>query len=294
MPAKLNHVRILLPLLLLLAPVALIHGQPAAASAPALTAVQAQSLVERALANELSAAQDSTHLMRYRLRKSSPRLVSTKEILETRDGAVARLVSINDRPLNPADEQKEQTRLDGLVSDPGRQRHRKQSQDEDTGRALKVIRVLPTAFLYQFAGTGAGPRGSVEKFTFKPNPAFEAPDLETQVLTSMAGEIWIDATQGRVVRLEGHLLQDVNFGWGILGRLNKGGWIVIDQADVGGHQWRTVRFQMVMSGRVLFKNKSFDTVEEQTQYAPLPQGLGYQQAIRMLCAPQGKTEQASR
>jgi hypothetical protein len=250
--------------------------------------------VERALANELSAAQDSTHLMRYRLRKSSPRLASAKEILETRDGAVARLVSINDKPLSPAEEQKEQARLDGLVSDPGRQRHRKQSQDEDTGRALKVIRVLPTAFLYQFVGAGAGPSGKVEKFTFKPNPAFEAPDLETQLLTSMAGEIWIDATQGRVVRLEGHLLQDVNFGWGILGRLNKGGWIVIDQADVGGHQWRTVRFQMVMSGRVLFKNKSFDTVEEQTQYAPLPQGLGYQQAIRMLRAAQGNTEQASR
>jgi hypothetical protein len=51
---------------------------------------------------------------------------------------------------------------------------------------------------------------------------------------------------------------------------------------------------MVMSGRVLFKNKSFDTVEEQTQYAPLPQGLGYQQAIRMLRAAQGNTEQASR
>ena len=31
--------------------------------------------------------------MRYRLRKSSPRLTSTKEIVETKDGDVARLVA---------------------------------------------------------------------------------------------------------------------------------------------------------------------------------------------------------
>ena len=61
----------------------------------------------------------------------------------------------------------------------------------------------------------------------------------------MTGEIWIDPVHERVVRLEGHLQQDVDFGWGILGRLNKGGWIVIEQADVGERQWRIVHFQMV-------------------------------------------------
>ena len=98
--------------------------------------------------------------MRYRLRKSSPRLSSTKEIFETKDGAVARLVAINDRPLSPADEQKEQARLDGLLSDPSRQRHRKQSEDEDTARAMKVLRALPNAFIYQVCRrSGTGPTG---------------------------------------------------------------------------------------------------------------------------------------
>jgi len=32
----------------------------------------------------------------------------------------------------------------------------------------------------------------------------------------MTGELWIDAAQERVVRLEGHLQRDVDFGWGIL------------------------------------------------------------------------------
>jgi hypothetical protein len=102
----------------------------------------------------------------------------------------------------------------------------------------------------------------------------------------MAGEIWIDPVRLRVVRLEGHLQQDVDFGWGILGRLNKGGWIVIEQGEVGpgigSDEWRTVRFQMQMSGRVLFKARVFDTTEVQTDYAPLPPGMSYQKAIEVL------------
>ena len=294
MPVRLNPVHRFLTFFLLLGWANTCVTQAVAANPAAMTPVQAQALVERAVSAEMRTAQDASHPMRYRLRKSSPRLTTVKEIFETREGAVARLLSIGDKPLSAADEEKEQARLDGLLSDPGRQRHRKQNEDADTGRALKVLHALPQAFLYQFAGTGWGSAGKVEKFTFKPNPQFSAPDLETQVLTAMAGEIWIDASQMRVTRLEGHLQKDIDFGWGILGRLNKGGWIVIEQADVGGRQWRIVRFQMAMSGRVLFKNKSFDTMEEQTQFEPLPAGLGYRQAIQMLRSGTGSAARAGR
>ena len=288
MLAKLMAVRNSLPLLLLLrwvvlSPV-LCKGQTVPATPPALTPGQGQALVERALATELRTAQDPVHPMRYRLRKSSPRLTSTKEIVETRDGDVARLVSIFDKPLSPADEQKEQARLDALVRDPSRQRHRKQSEEEDTGIVLKLLRMLPGAFLYQYAGAGVGPAGNVEKFTFRPNPNFSPPDFETQALTAMTGELWIDAAEERVARLEGRLQQDTDYAWGILGKLDKGGWIVIEQADVGGGQWRIARFQMVMTLRILFKTRSFDTVEEMTGYAPVPAGIDYKQAIQMLRA----------
>ena len=286
MTAKLLAVRRILPLILLV--------PLSAASQGTTQSAPGSALVDRALTAELRTAQDSRHPMRYRLRKSSPRMTSTKDIFESRDGAVARLIAINDRPLSPADEQKEQARLDGLLSDPSRQRHRKQSEDDDTARAMKVLRALPNAFIYQFAGSGTGPTGRVEKFTFKPNPDFDPPDLETQILTAMTGELWIDPSEERVVRLEGHLQRDIDFGWGILGRLNKGGWILIEQADVGQHQWRIVRFQMVMSGRVLFKNKTFDTVEEETNFRSVPVGLGYAQAIQMLRAGPGNAASASR
>jgi len=240
--------------------------------------------------------------MRYELVKTSPRLTTAKKICETKDGDVARLVAVNGKPLSVVDEQNEEARLTELSTDPTKQRRRKQGEDDDQSRVLKVLRALPTAFVYQDEGPsgepgdspsakagvspGSRPASKIEKFSFKPNPGFSPPDLETQILTQMTGAIWIDPINLRVVRLEGHLQRDVDFGWGILGRLNQGGWIVIDQADVGPDmgvdQWRTVHFQMKMSGRVVWKTRVFDTTEDETGYQPVPVGLGYQKAIEML------------
>ena len=159
MPVTLNPVRSLLPPVLLIAPALMpawvlllacagmaaesLRAQPAA---QALTPAVAQALVQRALATEARAAQDLSHVghpMRYQLHKTSPRLSTTKEIVETKDGDVARLLSINGQPLNAADEQTEQARLQALIDNPGLQQHRKQSEDSDTARAMKVLRVLP-------------------------------------------------------------------------------------------------------------------------------------------------------
>ena len=166
--------------------------------------------------------------MRYRLRKSSPRFISTKEIAETRDRDVARMVAINDQPLSPDAEQREQARLDALLSDPARQRAQAERGIRYRNRPQAAAHVASGVFL-RIRGVGQGSSGTVEKFHFHPNPAFSPPDMETQALTAMSGELWIDAAQERVTRLEGHLQQDTNYGFGILGKLDKGGWIVLSR-----------------------------------------------------------------
>ena len=220
--------------------------------------------------------------MRYMLHRSTPRLTSTKDIIETKDGDVARLLSVNDTPLAPADDQQELARLATLAANPSLQKHRKDNEEGDAGIVLKLLRMLPNAFLYQYAGTVNGLSGPVHRFTFRPNPRFDPPDIETQALTAMSGELRVDAAQERVIRLEGHLQQDTSYGWGILGKLNKGGWVVLEQEDVGDKQWRIVNVQLEMTLRVLFKTKIINTTEQMSRYAPVPAGMDYRQAIEML------------
>jgi hypothetical protein len=262
--------------LFLLLPGAASGGQQGGASA------SDNGLVLRALAAEVTAAQDTSHPMEFLLRKSTPRLTSTKAIVQTRDGAVARLLSINDAAPSPSDRKKDEARLDALLADPSRQQKRKQGEQNDTGRVLKVLRALPKAFIYQYQGPVTVGAETLQRYTFAPNPKFNPSDLELLVLTAMRGELTVDSARERVVCLEGHLQQDVDIGWGLIGRLNKGGSILIEQADIGQGQWRIVRFQMAMNGRVLFKARSFDTTEEQSHFEPVPLDLTYQQAIQML------------
>lgn len=254
-------------------------GQPAA---PQLSPAQAQALVQRALANEIDRAQNTSHPMRYRLRKITPRLTTTKKIIETSDGDVARLVAVNGKPLSQADERKELARLDSLLANQADQDHRKQSEDTDTARAMKILRALPKAFLYTYTGPGTSAVGPVETYSFAPDPAYAPSGIETQILTVMTGKITVDPFAQRVVHLEGHLQRDINYGWGILGHLNKGGWIAIDEAPVVDGMWRTVRLQLAMTGRILFFTKTYDTLQEQSDYQPVPEGLGYRAAIAML------------
>lgn len=247
---------------------------------------EAQALVMRVLRTELEAAAEpvGTHPMQYRLRKVSPRLSTTKLIVETRDGAVAQLVAINDSPLSATDQQNEETRLDGLLKDPSLQRHRKEREAGDTERARKVMSALPSAFLYTLAGVVETPQGPNYRFSFQPNPKFDPQDLEAQALKAMTGELWIDVAQQRVTRLEGKRLHDVEYGWSILGKLDKGGTLLLEQADVGNHQWRTTHMVLVMNARVLFKSIKLDTTLELSQFSPVASSLDYRQAIELLRA----------
>jgi hypothetical protein len=86
-----------------------------------------------------------------------------------------------------------------------------------------------------------------------------------------------------VVRLAGSLRQDKEIALGIV-QLDKGGWVEINQADVGGGQWRIVHLKLVMNARVLWKQKNSDSVQDYSQFIPVPASLNYRQAIQMLRA----------
>ena len=124
--------------------------------------------------------------MRYVLRKSSSRLTTTKNMIETRDGVVAMLVAVNDQPLSVPDQAREQARLNALLADPAssgianRQRTRMPRAPWKSARAPHGI---------SLSGRWAGPRkrGTV---CIPAESKFLPPNLETQVLTEMSGEIW--------------------------------------------------------------------------------------------------------
>jgi len=249
------------------------------------------ALVRRASKNEL--APGNGHPYRYTLHKIDDGKITTKEIVETKDGDVARLIATGDKPLSGDAEQAEIARLNNLMAHPEIQAHRHQKEQEDSDRANEMIRLLPDAFLYHFEGMVEGPNGPCFRLSFKPNPNFEPPDREAEVYHGMAGELWIDQKEERMVKLDAHLIADVNFGWGILGKLFKGGTIVVEQKDVGTGHWETTHMALHLQGKILMiKSLDIQTIEDASNFEPVRPQMGYQDAVRMLLNKSDQSGQA--
>jgi hypothetical protein len=249
---------------------------------PASPAVDPVALVRRASQNELHSTAPP-YPVRYILRKQDDKGITTKEIVETKDGDVARLIAKNDKPLSSEDEKAEIDRLNNLLAHPEIQEHRHKREQEDSGRADEMTKLLPDAFLYTYLGMVPGPNGPAYRLSFKPNPSFNPPDREAEVYHGMEGELWLDQGQERIVKLDAHLIDDVNFGWGILGKLYKGGSLTIEQKDVGHRHWEATLLKLNLTGMALMiKPLSFQTTEASTDFQPVPVNMSYQDAVHLL------------
>ena len=280
--------------------------------APSQTApppsVDAAALVRRAVAKRL-AADAHPRPVRFVFHKQDERRDFTQKIIETPQGDVALTIAASGRPLGPVARQAQIDRLNNLAAHPDLQDHRRKREQQDAARIDKLLRELPDAFLYHEDSVvsctvtelpfvpipgdsmpppaALAPAAQCYHLTFTPNPRFDPPDAESKILTGMAGEVWIDASRERLVRLRAHVIADVEFGWGIIGRLDKGGTISLEQTDVGDDNWQLTRMMLNLTGKALLvKTLSFRITEEMSRFSPVPADLDYRKAIQMLLAEQ--------
>src|SRR5271166_4615565 len=242
-----------------------------------------QELVRRAAKNEIKANDYHQYFM-YLDHVESKNHAVTKEVIETPLGGLSSTITMNGQPLTPEQRAKENRKLEKFANDPEARRKSLEASKEEDQRAELMLTSLPDAFLYTYAGTQPGPNGDeLVHLTFKPNPKFNPPNHETRVYEGMQGDMLIDRSAMRIARIDGTLFKDVEFGWGILGRLYKGGKFYIEQRDVGGGRWETVRQTLQFTGKILMvKSLNIYSTETATDFRPVPANLTVAQALDLL------------
>lgn len=240
-------------------------------------------LMRQATNNELTQALAQRPSLRYRLRKVTPKSDTTKEIVETRSGAVARLIAVGGRPLSAAQRSQEIDRLHALAIDPAVEVHRRRSEARDSARVEKFLRLLPDAFLYRSAGAVETPQGTMVRLAFTPNPKFSPPDFESRILTGIRGEVWIDPAQIRIAKIQGRIFTSVDFGWGILGSLSPGGTMLLEQSKTPECGWQMTHLELHLDGKaLLFKRVHIAMNETAADYRPIPREWTYKDAVAWL------------
>jgi len=263
-------------------------GHVQSATAAPTPSVPPVELVKRTVQNEIKSNPDDTKFM-FRVRRETPRGSQTRLMVQTKEAIAAVTVAINDRPLSPQQIHAEEERLQHLMEHPEELSKKRKQERDDAERVTRIMKALPDAFLYEYAGTeqgrlGIGKEGDeLVRLTFRPNPDYNAPSRVEQVLTGMQGTILIDKPKLRIARIDGTLAKQVGFGWGMLGHLDRGGHFLVEQGDLANNHWEITHMDLSFTGRLLlFKGLNIKSNEVYDDFHRVPSDLTFAQGVELL------------
>ncbi|HEX3967513.1 MAG TPA: hypothetical protein VHW70_06070 [Edaphobacter sp.] len=261
------------------------NEEPVGAS---LLSVTPRSWAVDAARNELIALHHRDSYLRYRMETVNEKGDQVRDVIESKDGTVARLILKDGKPLAPEEDKGERERLNDMIASPATYtKHAKNSESEKT-IADKLVPLMPDAMINTYAPgqPQSGRNGGAPEIVldYKPNPSWTPPNTEAQALTGLQGRVWIDAKSRYVIRMEGTVFRGVNFGWGMLAHIYPGGKLVLDQTDAGGNRWIFTDFSMQLSVRALMvKRLDIHSSAQSSNYQTIGP-MSYQAAIRLLLA----------
>lgn len=262
---------------------AILAALTASAAAPpkAQLPQEPNELVRAVIQNELKQTSAEGAMYMWRQKTVKPQRTTTREMVETPDGVIGRVLLINGTPLNDQQRKEEDARVNRLL-DPSKMRDKRKEQEEDDRRTRKMVGAMPDAFIYQYAGTEQRNGHTFVTLSFKPNPTFDPPSRETMVFEAMEGTITLDTTAQRIAKIDGTMFRDISIGWGIIGHLDKGGRFIVEQNEVDPGHWEITRMRLLFTGKALmFKTIKIDQVDEASNFRRV-QKMTVAQALDLL------------
>ncbi len=239
--------------------------------------------------NEVKVLEYEKSYLRYQIHQVDAKGDQVREVVESKDGTVARRIRVDNRALTAEEDAAERERLQAMLDSPAA--FAKHVKNDQTGKrfAADLLREMPSAMIFTYTpgqpqrtqtpGVGDGSPEIV--LDFKPDPAWTAPNMTAEALSGFEGRVWIDAHTRTVTRLEGEIFRGVNFGFGIFGRLDPGGKVTFEQAQVGRQRWIFTHFTQHLNVRIVFKTIHQNSEIDGMNFTPVPE-MSYQEAIHLL------------
>jgi hypothetical protein len=247
------------------------------------------SWADAAARNEVNVIQQQgTFSVRYNERKIDNKGDTTRTVIESKQGSVARLVRRNDKPISAAEDAAERKRLQDAIDHPDEFSRHHRRDNSTRADSIQLIKMMPKALLYSYVPDQPQPPGATSKqvvLDFKPDPNFHPPTMMSDLLTGLEGRVWIDEETKHVTRIEGHVLHVVNFGFGMVARLYPGGSVEFEQTNVGGDHWVFSHLDEHLVVRALMvKTMPENAKITSSDFEMMPAAIPYQDAIKMLLA----------
>jgi hypothetical protein len=180
-----------------------------------------------------------------------------QEALETLvlDGRpYSRTVERDHKPLPPAEQKKEQDRLDRIAArldkeTPADKERHIAEFEASRRRERRFLLEVADAFDIRLEGDQIIDGQPVWVISGTPKPGYHARSREGAAMLKIRGRIWIEKAGYQWVRVEGETTGTISFGW-FLARLNPGARLVVEQRRINDEVWLPSRLYVSGAGRI--------------------------------------------
>lgn len=182
------------------------------------------------------------------------------EVTPVGDRAVERLVSVNGKELTASELEKEDRRVQKEVEELIKQREKqeqkkekarargeKEKEDDDDVTILDFLRICEVTSVRREMFRGH----EVIAFDFEPRKGFKPKSRAEDIVSKLAGTVWVDEEARQIARLEARLTNSFKLAGGLLASISPSSAFVFEQDKVDGEVWLPSYGEANISARVM-------------------------------------------
>jgi len=214
---------------------------------------------------------------------AAPRVLDDKtyRVVPTGSGTMKLLLKDGERPVDPADYRKQLTAWEELLElmlkpDDSRTKSAYAKWQKRKDDRKELLDATHEAFLTKWGGQETCNGRLCDVYELQPNPNFHPRSIVQDILTRVTAKIWVDHDANQLSHGEAHVMRDISFGGGFLGKLYRGGVFSMDQREVAPGIWLPTRYQYDFTARkflFMYEQHQYVEAREYRHIGPPKQAL---------------------
>jgi len=204
---------------------------------------------------------------------SNPQTIQdrTFRVVPTGTGTLKILLKENGTPTNPIDYRRQLQAWQDVLQlmlrpEDSRAKSAYEKYDRRNQQRAELIDTMIESFTPKWLGRETLNGRLCDVFQLDLKPDFHPHSMFQDALSHVSAKAWVDSDSDQLVRGEAHIMRDISFGGGILGKVYRGGVFSMEQAEVAPGIWEPTRYQYDFGGRKFFFSFDEHQVVEASRY----------------------------
>jgi hypothetical protein len=239
--------------------------------------VRTRMLTDRELQSQYTFIERREEISISKLGKVTAGPVKTYEVYPSveRGNTYKRLIAIDGVPLPPEElARRDRVHREDLLREAAKRereppQERQRRLQKEAKEQAEWNRTLDEVFeLYDIRLVG---RDTIEGAvcvvaTLEPKPGYQPRTDAGKLMKKLRARAWVSEADYQIVKVVAEAIDDVTYGWGLLGRLHEGTVATFERTKVNGEVWLPRRVEIKGTGRALFRRFMLNSVTTYSDY----------------------------